>query len=202
MWPLYRDKPYQLRILCDLSVVATPTNCEYFVTFVSWKTLPIANTLWPWYRDKPYQLRIICDLCIVENLTNCEYFVTLVSWPTLPIANTLWPLYRGKPYQLRLLCYLWIVANPTPISNTIMTSMTNRIRSNGAKLIVKHFNALVAEHCNTIKITTIGMIYQMKWYNSSTMNSFKNYPNTRCSGNALDVWVNWQRPALPCRWIN
>ena len=49
-----------------------------------------------------------------------------------------------------------------------------RTRNSGAKLIVKHFNASVAQHFYPIKITTILNALPGEVVSSRTVNSFKN----------------------------
>ena len=59
--------------------------------------------------------------------------------------------------------------------------LNDRIRNNGAKLIVKHFNTSVAQHFYQIKTTTTWNALPNEVVTSSTVNSFKNSLDKHCA---------------------
>ena len=69
--------------------------------------------------------------------------------------------------------------------------LNDRTRSNGAKLIVKHFNASVAKHFYPIKITTTWNVLPSEVVSSRTVNSFKNSLDKHTAENPPNVRVNW-----------
>ena len=69
--------------------------------------------------------------------------------------------------------------------------LNDRIRNNGAKLIVKHFNTSVAEHFYEIKITSTGTAQPREVVSSRTVNSFKNSLDKHWVENHANVRVNW-----------
>ena len=69
--------------------------------------------------------------------------------------------------------------------------LNDRTRNNGTKLIVKHFNTLVAQHFYPIKITTIWNALPSEVVSSRTVNSFKNSLDKHWVENPPNVRVNW-----------
>ena len=75
--------------------------------------------------------------------------------------------------------------------------LNDRTRNSGAKLIVKHFNASVAQHLNKIKITTTWNVLPNEVVSSRTVNSFKNSLDKHWAENPTNVRVQWQKSSMP-----
>ena len=69
--------------------------------------------------------------------------------------------------------------------------LNDRTRNNGAKLIVKHFKASVAQNFYPIKITTTRNALISEVVSSRTVNSFKNSLDKHWAENPPNVRVNW-----------
>ena len=63
-------------------------------------------------------------------------------------------------------------------------------RNNGKQLIVKRFNALVAQHFFPINITTIWNALPYDVVKSRTVNTLKNRLDVHWAGNPPDMQVN------------
>ena len=69
--------------------------------------------------------------------------------------------------------------------------LNDRTRNNGAKLIVKNFNTLVAQHFYPIKKTKTWNALPNEVVTSRTANSFKNSLDKHWAENSPNVRVNW-----------
>ena len=76
--------------------------------------------------------------------------------------------------------------------------LNDRARNNGAKLTVKHFNTLVAQHFYPIKITTTWNALPNEVVSSRTVNSFKNSWDKHFAENPPNVRVYWLQSSTQC----
>ena len=86
--------------------------------------------------------------------------------------------------------------SPVQKASSILTLMTTR--HNRAKLIVKNFNASVAQHFHPIKITTTWNSLPTEVVSSRTVKSFKNNLDKHWGKNPTYVRVNWEQSSMPC----
>ena len=75
--------------------------------------------------------------------------------------------------------------------------LKDKIRNNGVKLIVNHFNTLVAKLFYPIIITTWNALPN-EVVISRTANSFKNSLDKHVAENPPDVWVNSLQSSMSC----
>ena len=76
--------------------------------------------------------------------------------------------------------------------------LNDRTRNNVEKLIVKHFNASVAQHFYPIIITTTWNALPNEVVFSRTVNSFKNSVDKHWAENPPNVRVNWEQSSILC----
>ena len=97
---------------------------------------------------------------------------------------------RLREQQIEVFKYLNEFTTPSA-RGLFNYDINDRIRNNGAKLIVKHLNTSVAQHFYPMKITSTWNALPSEVVSIRRVNSFKNSLDKPFAENSPNVRVNW-----------